>query len=505
MLTGAVPADPARAVSAAERETEDLALLTGPDAGGLLTAVLDAEGVDLDSWAVHQVHHRPGVGVTVGYTVGWRARPGQATGEEYLLATSAPLPTRAFLTRASSGSAGATPAGFPPDEDASDDGVPTPADGVAVVHVGGRTLHVWRHPADPALPALPRASDTTSVAALLGTDDVQLELVAYRPLRRAVLRASTTTDLAVHPTVQPTVHYLKVVRPHTATALHRRHELLLEAGVPAARTRLLADGLIVMDELSGTPLTDALAADGAAGLAPTAVVDLLDRLPASLLDMPRRPSWSENVERYVTAATAALPEQADRISALGRQVRELVDAGDVGPVVAGHGDLHDANLLLDVSTPGASAIVGLLDVDTAGPGHRVDDLACMLGHLSVLPVIAPDVHHRVPATVARWCADFETRVDPVALHARSAAVALSLIAGSHQQFPDADPAGWIDVVQAWVDGARERRTAPPAFLRDLSSSRPGPLIDGHQSEDISQKQSSNQQLAPHDQPGEKKP
>lgn len=114
---------------------------------------------------------------------------------------------------------------------------------------------------------------------------------------------------------------------------------------------------------------------------------------------------------------AALPEQAGRIAVLGRQVRELVDAGDAGAVVATHGDLHDANLLLDVDTAGESAVVGLLDVDTAGPGHRVDDLACLLGHLSVLPVIAPEVHRRVPAAIARWTADFETRVDPVALHA----------------------------------------------------------------------------------------
>src|SRR5690554_5043568 len=116
MVASAVPADPARTTVPAEQEAADLALLTGPDAGDLLTAVLDAEGVDLGSWAVHQVHHRPGVGVTVGYTVGWRARTGQATGEEYLLATSAPLPTRA-----SAGSEGGTPDGFPPGKDGSDD------------------------------------------------------------------------------------------------------------------------------------------------------------------------------------------------------------------------------------------------------------------------------------------------------------------------------------------------------------------------------------------------
>lgn len=471
MLSRAVSAE-GSAVPSADAEAVDLALLTGPDAGELLTAVLDAEGVDVDSWAVHQVHHRPGVGVTVGYTVAWRARRGPAGGEEYLLATSAPIAATRSVVPTADAESGAA------DSEPTDPALPQ---GVAVVQMNGRTLHVWRHPADPALPALPRASDAAAVAELLDADAVQLDLVAYRPLRRAVLRART--DAGPTPT-----SYLKVVRPHTAQALHRRHELMRDADIPAARTRLLPDGLIVMDELAGTPLTDALAADGAARLTPATIVDLLDRLPSALGDLPRRPAWSENVDRYVTAAAAALPGRAARIAALGREIRDLVAAGDTGPLVVTHGDLHDGNLLLDGVAQ--ERVVGLLDVDTAGPGYRVDDLACLLGHLSVLPVIAPDVHHRVPATLAHWTADFESRVDPSALHARSAAVALSLIAGSRQQFPHTEPDRWIGVVDAWVDGAR-RSQRVGGFLRDLSSSRPGPLIDGREAEDISTKQSFN--------------
>ena len=73
----------------------------------------------------------------------------------------------------------------------------------------GRLL-AWRHPHDPALPALVTACDPSLLQGLLpGAGPVtELELVGYRPLRRAVLRAvrdGTTT-------------YVKVLRPATAVA-----------------------------------------------------------------------------------------------------------------------------------------------------------------------------------------------------------------------------------------------------------------------------------------------
>ena len=80
----------------ASTERDDVALLTGEQAGELLWAVLHAEGVVLTTWAVDQVHHRPGVGVTVGYAARWRA--GDRHGEEYLLATTAPVPPPVELT-----------------------------------------------------------------------------------------------------------------------------------------------------------------------------------------------------------------------------------------------------------------------------------------------------------------------------------------------------------------------------------------------------------------------
>ncbi|MBC7290955.1 MAG: phosphotransferase [Actinotalea sp.] len=414
--SGSVPAGRPGPGTAAEQERADQALLTGPDAEHLLRAVLDAEGVRLAAWSVHQVHHRPGVGVTVGWTVRWeRGTPGApaGAGEEYLLGTTAPVPAG------------------------------TPASTTA--RLADRDVTVWRHPADPALPGLPAASDLARVAGLLGVraPDLRLELVTYRPLRRAVLRVSAPT----------TTVYLKVVRPHTAADLVRRHELLLAAGLPVAPAVDLGDGVLRLGEVRGRPLTDALAADGAAAVDPRDVLAALDRLPADLTGLPRRPAWAERLRHHADAAATAVPALAGEIAALRDRVGELLRASDPGPVVPTHGDLHDANVLLT-----GGRITGLLDVDGAGPGHRVDDLACLLGHLSVLPALAPQVHRHVPAALPRWTAVLERGVDPVALRARAAAVVLSLVAGARRESRD-----------GWQEDARRRVAAAQRWVAEAEA------------------------------------
>lgn len=432
---GAAPATIAGSAAPAATERDDVVLLTSAQAGELLSAVLGAEGVDLSAWAVDRVHHRPGVGVTVGYTVRWRA--GGRDGEEYLLATTAPLP---------------------PTDPSGD-----PRLGLTTVRAGRREVSVWRHPCDPALPGLAGASDVGVLAPSLGHDprDVRLELITYRPLRRAVLRASTSTSTA----------YVKVVRPHTAAGLVERHGLLEAAGLPVPHATSLRPGVVALAGLPGMSLTDALARDGAASLDPSAVVAMLDRFPPALVDLPRRPSWSDRVEHHGDAAAAALPVAADEAASLAAQVRQLLGTCDPGPVVATHGDLHDQNLLVR-----GAAVVGLLDVDSAGPGYRVDDLACLLAHMSVLPVLDPTVHRHVPAALARWTARFDLGVDPVALRARAAAVTISLVAGARNE----DDPQWRDqahrilaVARTWTEDAwRVRGLSPPHPSRLILRRKP---------------------------------
>src|SRR5690606_28940834 len=130
-----------------------------PAAGELLAAALSADGAALGEWAVHAVHHRPGASVSVGYSVRVVRPGGDPHGAaDYLCATTARLDA----------AAGA---------------------GLVRLERDGTVVHVWRHPADPELPALPVACSPDLLAARLGTAQPPVvTLLAYRPLRRAVVR-----------------------------------------------------------------------------------------------------------------------------------------------------------------------------------------------------------------------------------------------------------------------------------------------------------------------------
>ncbi|MGN6240956.1 MAG: aminoglycoside phosphotransferase family protein [Cellulosimicrobium cellulans] len=435
-----------------------LDLLTAPEAGELLAVALGADGASLDTWRVHQVHARPGAEVTVGYDVVARralaAGPGGGTASadaaEYLLATTAPL-----------------------SPDAVGAGVVRLAD-------GPRVVHVWRHPADPLLPGLAAACDAVELtrrlaaAGALADGEVveSVTMVAYRPLRRAVLRARTSARTV----------YVKVVRPDRARSLVRRHDLFRTGAVRAPRCLARDDdGVVVLEEAFGPSLAQHLAAlgpdDQPAAIDPRELLRALDALPARATTLRRRPAWSERVEHYAASALAVHgldPARADRVA---RAVRTAVATRDPGPVVATHGDFYEANVLLDLAAPGDPAAPGggarvgvLLDVDTLGPGHRVDDLACLVAHLAVLPSLAPAVYGGVGALVDRCVAVFDERVDPAALRARAAGVVLSLTAGAaSRDLADA----WLRVAEDLLDAARgvtdEPSVVPESTLIGASS------------------------------------
>ncbi|MFH5822042.1 phosphotransferase family protein [Georgenia sp. AZ-5] len=413
--------------AAARHEPADVALLTGPEAGTMLAGALGAEGGSLVDWHVHTVHHRPGAGVTVGYTATVERRApdgdGRVRTEEYLCATTARL------------SHGAGPGLVRLEQEG-----------------GGPAVHLWRHPADPELPALPVACDAAALSRRLGAP-VTVELLAYRPTRRAVLRVRRAEEPAV-------AAYLKVVRPSGAHVFVDRHRMLASAGVPAPQVlRADDDGLVLLAEGQGTPLANLLAR-GLGRTAPsvlTALLRTLDTLPAAALDLPRRPAWSERAQHYAHAAATVLPQHAARARALADGIDELLAVSDPGPVVPTHGDFYEANVLMDPQE-GVHSVTALLDVDAVGPGHRADDLACLLGHISVLPHLAPSTYPHVPDVLEQWTRACEQLVDPVTLHARCAGVVLSLVAGARRSDGGqwrADAEGRLARAEGWLARGRE--------------------------------------------------
>ncbi|NCT89714.1 aminoglycoside phosphotransferase family protein [Cellulomonas sp. APG4] len=387
---------------------DDLELLGGDGAAGRVAAAL-AGTAAVARCRLHETHLRPGVGATAGYVVTWSARGREW--DDYVLATTCPVAEGAVAER---------------------------------VRLGDREVRAWRHPADPALPGLVRACDVGVAGRMAAVAEPGLELVTYRPLRRAVVRVTGRPAGGKVSVAGRSTTYLKVVRPEIAAGVLARHALLASGGVPVAPARLLPDGVLALAELPGVRLTDALVGQGTRALPPAAVLDVLDALPRSLLDLPPRGIAVEDTTVHAVAAAAMLPEHAPRLVRLAHDVTALVAGTDPGPVVPVHGDLHDANLLVD-----GGRVVGVLDVDAAGPGHRVDDLARLLAHLSVLANLDPVAHRWAPEVVRRWARAFAEVVDAAALAARAAAVALSLVAGAPGRGPGGGATARIDVVDAW--------------------------------------------------------
>lgn len=401
-----------------------LALLTGPDVDDLLGAALAPAGGRIVAWSLRDVDHRPGRRTTATYTA----------------ATSWPDGTRTETFGASVD---------PRDEP----GRPAPDDRLTVSD-GDHTVEVWRFPYDPELPALAAATIPSAAGATLGelgvttadAGDLRLRVVSYRPRKRAVVEVTTPRGRV----------FLKVLRPALLPDVRSRHALLADAGLPVAPVLAhRADGLLVLGALAGTPVRAALDAGGPAVLDPRGLLTLLDRLPDAVRALPRRKPWSAHAGHYAGVVASALPEvEAWAHGIAGGVAAGLVDDDDGDEPT--HGDFYEAQLVV-----GDGRITGLLDVDTVGPGRRTDDLACLLGHLSVLTVMTPGGAPPVTAALAAWQPVFERHVDPRELRTRTAGVVLSLATGPFRARDDhweAATADRLALAERWLDSAAHPRS-----------------------------------------------
>ena len=390
---------------ALERET--IEVLTGSDAGEMLRLAVTGSGragapgrhaapetdeETITDWLaqVDSVHHRPGAGVSVGYRVSYAVAGVQVS--EYLVASTAEVP----------------------------DGP-----GVAVLQDGVRTVRVWRRAQDPVLPGLEQALDPATVGGWLqeaGVGDgspARIQLLSYRPTRRAVIRAGAGAATT----------YLKVLPERRARRLERRHRLLEtpEHRAPQVLARPLPTTLVIA-AADGRPLAEAIAAARThpGDLPdPRGVVAWLDQLPAGVLELGARSSWVDRIDFHAAAARGTLPEESSRIDALENGVRALLAGRPTPPTVPTHGDFYEANIFT-----AAGRVSGVIDLDSLGPGVREDDLATLLGHLAVLRSLAPAIYPHVDELVLEWFEVLARSYDPAALAARVAGVVLSLVAGT---------------------------------------------------------------------------
>jgi aminoglycoside phosphotransferase len=398
--------------------SEALALLTGPEAGALLTAAVTGSGGTVQAWATTSVAHQAGAPTTVVFraTVRW---PGGTT-EETLVARAGP--------------------GLEAE----------PSPGVVVLEDGVDRVHLWRFPSDPALPGLATALDPTLLAGVLAGFGVpglggphavvRPRVRTYRPCRRAVVEVMTADGTGL---------YVRVLRPAVVQAQHERHALLLEAGVPVPRPYGWSpEGLLAIEALPGPTLREHLRT-GRPAPSGAALLDLLELLPAEAMALPHRRSWADEARHYAGVVAAPLPEEAARAAELA----EAIASGLAGlePDAATHGDFHDDQIVMD-----GDRIRGLLDVDTAGPGRRADDLATLLAHQEASILGGAAQPQRLHEQIVQWQAAAEERLDPRELRLRVAGVLLSLATGPfriQQQGWQAATSLHLEAVGRWVQAA----------------------------------------------------
>jgi len=396
----------------AERWPAELKLLLGDEAGGIVGAAAAGAGADLLRWSPRQVTHQPGSSTVVQYRaeLAWPDR--EPTSETIVAATGRRIPK-----------------------------------GADVLDDGTTKVAVWRWPIDPSLPGLAVAIDRDRVARLLddlGVDggSVQLRVRAYRPGRRAVVEATGRRGRL----------FLKVLRPEKVEALHDAHRSLARHLPVPDSLGWTDDGIVVLPAVPGQTMRDLLKSAKATLPPPEAIDALLDRLPADLTAGPLRRDMIASAAHHGGVVAATLPSASGQVDdVLGRM--HDVEVAD-HPVVPVHGDLYEAQLLVQ-----GGRFSGLLDVDTAGAGHRVDDIANLLAHLSVLGLVSahPKPIKRYGAAVL---AHAERRYDRTDLRARVAAAVIGLSTGPFRVLEAHWPQNTLrrlELAAAWLDDPQAPR------------------------------------------------
>ena len=279
---------------------------------------------------------------------------------------------------------------------------------------------IWAWPRDPALPALPTASNPVLLAemfrkfGLSTAPTLDIRPRRYRPARHAVLE----------------VHdgrfrwFVKVVRPSAVAELCHRHDVACRNVPVPPVLASTPDGLIVLPEGTGTPLRT-LILDGDAALpSPEVLESVLNALPAELMMLAPGPSHLQLVDYHagvLRCAAADEPEVLTRVA----EVVEVLHSVEAQPeeMVPVHGDFYEGQLLAE-----DGRVTAVLDIDTAGPGERSDEWATLLAHLSAL---ALDTAGRETAAgyTAAVLAHAERQVPAEQLRQRTAAALLGLAMG----------------------------------------------------------------------------
>lgn len=368
-----------------------LADLLGPAAPEILTPVL---GIRPDGLRPTQIRYSPGRSATVLYSV-------DGSSERFVATTGGNLPS-----------------------------------GAARLSDGSSEIAVWAVPQDPRLPGLRVAMNGPTLAPILREVGLRspirhLRLRSYRPTRRAVVEVTTAEHRV----------FLKVVRPDRVQHLQLAHRTVAEQiRVPRSLGWSPDLGIAVLEALPGASLRRA-ASQSLAGTLPSwaTLASNLDQIP--LLDN-HRPGLIERTATHVRLLTAIRPGLAESLAELQTYLSGAPDE----PLRPAHNDLHSEQILIQ-----GDGQLTILDIDTVGPGRRVDDAALLIGHIYT-HAAAGGGSVALAEYGSRLLAECEKTLDSNSLRLRiSAAVLAFATTPFRRQDPDwpAATARRIDAARSW--------------------------------------------------------
>jgi hypothetical protein len=134
-----------------------------------------------------------------------------------------------------------------------------------------------------------------------------------------------------------------------------------------------------MDALRGPTMRDLVKGnvDDVALPAPQELLTLTQSIAGADLghQRPIRPRLLDAAAHARMLATV-MPGRAGGLTALAERFDVEAELAESRPRTVIHGDLHEGQLIV-----APTGIVGVIDIDDAGPGDPLDDVATLLGHL----------------------------------------------------------------------------------------------------------------------------
>jgi len=237
---------------------------------------------------------------------------------------------------------------------------------------GNQSVTTWQFPFDPKLQSLGSVVNTDPLGILFSRLNLawvpsEVDLLAYRPGRRAMVRCSDESKTA----------FVKAVRPRAARRIVSAARLALSSDVPTPNVIGWSPaGIAIYEKANGIELSGAHGSGVTAPVAINAAFEALSKLDRVETEVPSRRPIIDNFSWYLARANQAHLAEKTRLKKLEAKIQALKQGSrGSGEVTTIHGDLHLGQLF--VSEDKQRSLSGIIDLDDMGLGLVVDDVAGM--------------------------------------------------------------------------------------------------------------------------------